>query len=212
LVHSAAVVDRDLMQRLKEDTTEVHRRLEQRVPIFVSGFDLAVYARLLEGFYGYWFPLEEALSGVPELRDAELALDQRFKARLLEDDFRVFGVDALQVAKCADLPRVDSFARALGCLYVLEGSTLGSVFIARHLFEKFQLDRGSGASFFNAYGGETGARWKQFRQFVGRSASGVCAEEVIAGARETFEKFDEWLAISGFSVSAMESPVAPQLA
>lgn len=160
--------------------------------------------------HGYWAPVEKELARVPELRAQELALASRFKAHLLEADLRIFGVDVLRVARCSELPRVDSFAHALGCLYVLEGSTLGSVFIARRLREQFDIGFGSGASFFNAYGTETGARWKQFREFVSRSTADVSGDEVVAGARETFERFEDWLSAARFSACAPESPVVPQ--
>jgi heme oxygenase len=195
------------MQRLKAETAEVHRRTEQQMPIFGAEFDLTGYIRLLASFYGYWSPLEKLLSALPATQDFALPLDGRLKSHLLEQDLRRFGVDPSNVALCAHLPRVDSFAHAVGCMYVLEGSTLGSVFIARHLRERFNLQVDNGAAYFNAYGAETGAKWKQFREFVGRATPFICVEDAVAGASDTFERFERWLAAAQLIDCDRDSPL-----
>jgi heme oxygenase len=61
------------------------------------------------------------------------------------------------------------------------------------LEEKLQLNDGSGASFFNAYGGSVGARWMEFKRFVSASVRPEHAETVAEAARQTFMCFYEWL-------------------
>jgi heme oxygenase (biliverdin-IX-beta and delta-forming) len=184
----------DILQRLNTSTAEVHERVERRLDIFSPGFDLAGYARLLERFYGYWEPLESRLSQVEELSHPDLGLPGRLKSHLLESDLRALGTEPSRVPRCTELPQLDSIGRALGCLYVLEGSTLGSQLIARHLRERFQLESGCGASFFNAYGNAVGARWLEFRRFLSREAETAAPDDLLNAARQTFEAFDRWLA------------------
>jgi heme oxygenase (biliverdin-IX-beta and delta-forming) len=81
----------------------------------------------------------------------------------------------------------------LGCLYLLEGSTLGSQIISRRLEEQLQLSERTGASFFNAYRGVTGARWMEFKKFVSASVNPEDTDNVVEAARETFMCFYEWL-------------------
>ena len=50
----------------------------------------------------------------------------------------------------------------MGCLYVLEGATLGGVVIRRHPEQKLRLGPDNGAAFFHAYGPDTGRRWREF--------------------------------------------------
>jgi heme oxygenase (biliverdin-IX-beta and delta-forming) len=183
-----------LLQRLKQTTAQVHRRVEERLDVFSDHFDLARYVALLQRFYGFWAPIEENLQRFPELYNPALALHSRLKAHLLEADMRVFRIDSALVARCAHLPHIRTFGQALGCMYVLEGSTLGSQIIARHLTELFQIDSGSGAAFFNAYGGAIGARWSEFREFLISSTDASSADELLGAALETFERFDSWLA------------------
>jgi heme oxygenase len=93
-----------------------------------------------------------------------------------------------------DLPEVGSLGQALGCLYVMEGSTLGGRFIARRLHEHLGLTPASGAAFFHGYGEETGSRWKAFQQALVRYSAATENEfAVIGAAEETFSKFEKWL-------------------
>jgi len=52
----------DIFLRLKEETADAHRQVEERVPVFRLGFSLDDYGKLLESFYGFWAPLEAKLS------------------------------------------------------------------------------------------------------------------------------------------------------
>jgi heme oxygenase len=59
--------------------------------------------------------------------------------------------------------------------------------------EKLRLREGSGASFFNAYGGSVGTRWMEFKRFVCASLRPEHADHVVEAARQTFLCFYEWL-------------------
>jgi heme oxygenase len=183
-----------ILHRLKTTTAHVHRRVEERLDIFSAKFNLARYVLLLQRFHGFWAPIEVHLQHVPELCDPALALNERLKAHLLEADLRAFHIDPAHVVQCTHLPHLRSFGQALGCMYVLEGSTLGSQIIARHLTERFQRDSGSVAAFFNAYGGAIGARWAEFRYFLTSHTEASSADELLGAAIETFELLDSWLA------------------
>ena len=147
----------------------------------------------LNGFFGFWAPVEERLSNLRTLRDPDLALHSRLKSSLLKEDLLILGGDPAAVRQCENLPRLDTFLQGLGCLYVLEGSTLGSQIISRRLKETLQLNERNGASFFNAYGESTGARWMEFKGFVSTSVKSEDADNIIEAARETFMCFYEWL-------------------
>jgi heme oxygenase len=182
-----------IFDRLKEGTADIHQQIEERVPVFREDFTLAEYVRLLERFYGYWAPLEGKLLDVPGLNHPELDLPSRMKSALLLEDLRILGRDPAAVPRCDRLPALDSVPRALGCLYVLEGSTLGARFISKRLAEHLNLREGSGASFFNAYGDSSGRRWLEFKSFISTHAEPQHTEEIVAAARQTFQCFYDWL-------------------
>lgn len=182
-----------IFQRLKANTADLHERIESRLEIFSPGYDVQTYTRLLERFYGFWQPLETELCKLSGLAASTLDLESRLKAHLLEADLRRLGAEPERLARCTRLPGVQTFFAGLGCMYVLEGSTLGAQFIARHLRERFGIDESSGGAFFNAYGGSAGKRWSDFRTFLISHAGTGPDDEIVGAARETFEALDEWL-------------------
>lgn len=190
---TTADVQLNLFDLLRKGTAELHELVERRVPVLREGFNLEDYIQLVESFLGFWAPVEERLSRLDTLRSPHLALQSRLKCSLLREDLLILGRDPDTARKCERLPRLDTFLQGLGCLYVIEGSTLGSQIIARRLKEKLQLSEASGASFFNAYGKSVGARWMEFKHFVSASVKPEDADEMIEAARQTFLCFYEWL-------------------
>jgi heme oxygenase len=201
LADAAGVEQFNVFDLLREGTAEIHQLIERRVPVFREGFDIGDYARLVECFFGFWAPVEERLSELATLRDPDLGLKTRFKCSLLTEDLLFLGRDPAIVRQCERLPQLDTFLQGLGCLYVLEGSTLGSQIISRRLKETLQLSGGSGASFFNAYNGSVGARWMEFKRFVSAAVRPEDADNVVGAARQTFMCFYEWLGLAGLIVS-----------
>ena len=85
------------------------------------------------------------------------------KTALHIDDLKALGATPDFLARaplCRELPDVASSARLFGCLYVIEGATLGGQVITRHLHTHLGLTPACGASFFSGYGAQTGSRWK----------------------------------------------------
>ena len=90
--------------------------------------------------------------------------------------------------------RLDSIQRVLGCLYVIEGATLGGQVITRHLEKNLGITPESGGAFFAGYGAETGARWKEFCALLTAAAERVSGEdEIVASANDTFATLGRWL-------------------
>jgi heme oxygenase (biliverdin-IX-beta and delta-forming) len=198
LIHAPLPADAEVEQfnaldLLRKGTADIHRLIEERVPVFREGFNLADYAQLVESVFGFWAPVEERLSQLESLRDPDLAIESRFKCSLLREDLVFLGRDPAAARRCERLPRLDTFPQGLGCLYVLEGSTLGAQIISRRLAEKLHVSEGSGASFFNAYGVSVGVRWMEFKRFVSASLMPEQADNVVEAARQTFLCFYEWL-------------------
>ena len=78
----------------------------------------------------------------------------------------------------------------LGRMYVMEGSTLGGQYIARHVSETLGLADGEGNSYFRGYGEATGERWREFRAVL-QALPESEAETIIASAGEMFSIFRE---------------------
>ncbi|RKH07806.1 heme oxygenase [Corallococcus sp. CA053C] len=190
-----------LLQRLKTETRPHHERTEGAVRLMDAHLTPGDYQRQLEDFYGLYLPLEARLAApLSEVKTA-LALDARWKTPLLEADLRALGHDTASLAqlpRASALPDLPGLAEALGCAYVLEGSTLGGQLILRHLTRHFgEGSRVGDFAFFRAYGDQVGPMWRAFGDVVTRASERAASDTfdaaVIQGARDTFDAFAAWM-------------------
>lgn len=186
-----------LMARLKEETRPSHDRIE-RDPLSrgLVGAELSprYYTMVLMAYYGLYTPMEARLATAADWHAMGFDMDRRLKAPLLRADLEALGMPpaALTTApRCAGLPRTPDLPAAIGCLYVLEGSTLGGQLIARHVERTLGYTAGSGGAFFNSYGAEVGPRWKEFKTFAERHGAGH-EDAVIAAAAAMFACLEGW--------------------
>jgi heme oxygenase (biliverdin-IX-beta and delta-forming) len=81
----------------------------------------------------------------------------------------------------------------LGCLYVLEGATMGGRMITRHLQATFGITPDAGGRFFDGYGADTGKMWQSTRQLLVRGAPDLPSENaMVASAITTFACLRRW--------------------
>lgn len=183
-----------ILDRLKEATADQHARLEQRVDLSSRLRDAAEYAALLGAFYGFYCPLESALAAVPGYDTVGLTFAERLKTPYLASDLAALGRSVETVPLDAE-PPVDSLGVALGRMYVLEGATLGGRVVSRMVREALGYTPEHGCRFFSSYGDRVGAMWSTFRAALVRFATTPEATtEVVAAAKDTFARFDRWLA------------------
>lgn len=182
-----------LLAALRQGTAACHRALEARLPFFDEHFDHRAYQRLLEAYYGFHAPLEQALAGhLPAL-----APQRRAKAPALINDLQNLGLSARQIDAlplCQALPRITGDAQALGVMYVLEGSTLGGQVLKRAMAERLAIGTANGGAFLDVYGPETGALWRSFLRFLEHAALSPAEQEhAVQAAIDTFARFERWL-------------------
>lgn len=152
------------------------------------------YLRLLGAFRGFYAPVETLIDGVDGWALLGLHGGERRKTGLLNADLEFFGVEPHALPMCADIPRLESVAAAAGCMYVLEGATLGGAVIRRQLGPTLHVAPGRGGNFFASYGDRVGLMWRQFGQGLEAFAAGAHADGAIVDAAcETFDKLDQWL-------------------
>ena len=181
-----------LLERLRSETAEQHRELENTVEISRRLADRDSYRELLAQFYGFYQPLEQRLAGSLAAADNNVTRGRFEKGAWLAEDLVQLGVGEIEcLPQCAELPSVDTWPRALGTMYVLEGSTLGG----RHI--SALLTNGSADTlprrFFTSYGAEVGAMWRSFCAVLEGVSS---TEEYVAAAenaRATFDSMRVWL-------------------
>ncbi len=186
-----------IMLQLRERTRVHHDRMEANVDIRKRCQSVENYRRLLEKFYGFYAPIEATLESRSDGELSGFNFEQRRKVPLLRADLRALGArdaDLGRLPHCLHLPNLNTTAQALGCLYVLEGATLGGQIIARQIKASLDIDHHSGAAFFCSYGSAVGAMWKSFGGALTAYSSTCAVEEIIIGsACDTFTALDRWL-------------------
>ncbi len=179
---------------LRERTRAEHQAIELTLGLMGETLSGQRYRRTLERFYGFWRPLEARLREIPGLDALGLDLAERAKTPLLAEDLVALGVAVPTGARlCGDLPPIGGAAAALGCLYVIEGASLGGQVISKHLRSRLDITSETGGRFFHGYGERTGAMWRAFGASV--SALAVTAEaqaEMVDAAIATFRLLRLW--------------------
>lgn len=181
-----------ILAKLKEATRPQHDSLEGTVDIMNRAMTLEGYKNLLCKFYSFHAAIEQPLGAI-DWQTLGFDFESRRKRHFLEKDFQYLDVDKSRIDLWRDLPEINDAPQAVGCLYVLEGSTLGGQVISRHLRQNFDLTPANGAAFFNSYGERVGEMWKAFGAFANNYAEAHADEDetIINAARQTFTSFEK---------------------
>ena len=155
-----------------------------------TDLSLEDYRRILERYLGFFTAYEaiqhegafEGLHGVP-------------KTQALRQDLLALGesndeINALPV--CTSLPEIKTRAQALGALYVMNGSELGGLMIAKHLATRPFFSAAAG-TFFTADPKVVSGRWRAFLETLESDAQGDEAV-VVETALKMFAVLDHWMA------------------
>jgi heme oxygenase len=170
-------------------------RLERALPLVAPDLTLREYAETLELYLPIYVTLERAID-LHEGMLSELGFDwpARRKVSLIRRDLDALGSPLPSGRNVPlDAPRCTrTFSHVMGCLYVLEGSTLGGRLIGRHVETLFHIGPESGAAFFGSYGTAVTAFWTEFCDVLERALPDDAARESASeGAIATFDLFSE---------------------
>ena len=182
-----------MLARLRSETREQHDDIEKTVLLMDDDLTREAYRRCLAQFYGFYQPVEERILDSAGPLSDWLSVEPRRKTPLLESDLKVLGYSRAPLPVCKRLPQLMSAAECFGCLYVLEGATLGGVIIGRHVEKCLGVTPSSGGKFFWGYGSQTGAMWQEFRSAITAFSETTDKQDVVvATARATFQALQQW--------------------
>ena len=181
-----------ILQRLRSETASHHAAIESQMPLLDPELSRQTYIHLLQRFWGYYSPLEQRLRS--QSFEGRYLWSDREKTPRLISDLLALGATTTGLARCENLPCLDSTAKILGCLYVIEGASLGGQIIAKHLDANLGLTPETGASFFSGYGVSTGPYWLAFRTFLSEFAASLNQDDqIVVSANATFQTLGDWL-------------------
>ncbi|MCF6406503.1 biliverdin-producing heme oxygenase [Chitinophaga filiformis] len=184
-----------MIELLRERTNKQHQELESvLIPIIKKVSTPEEYVRLLELFYGYYYPLEQHIAAHMDISFPG-GFERRRKAPLLLDDIAaITGGPAAEPSLSTDLPEITDNAQALGVMYVLEYLTLEGHLIYHLLLRNVQSPELPRAmTFFNGYGTDTESYWETFAHYLnGYHGTEEQRQRMLDAATDTFLKFKAW--------------------
>lgn len=184
-----------MIELLRERTGKQHQELERvLIPSIKAANTPAAYIKLLQLFYGYYYPLEQHIAAHMDISFPG-GFERRRKASLLLDDIAaISGAPATTPPCCTDIPEITDNAQALGAMYVLEGSTLGGQVICQILMRNLAApELPKALSFFNGYGTDTQSYWDTFVHYLqGYHGNETQQQRMLEAAATTFERFKLW--------------------
>lgn len=208
------------LRRIREETRPEHEATEAAMPLMAPGLTPALYVDTLRRLWPVLRGWEEwaALAAPASVRTL---LAARRRSQWLALDLQMMGVpdadrDAAAAATSIDwtaviggsgeLDPAKFEAAFLGAFYVMEGSTLGGRFIAKHLEAELGLKPGQGDAYFQGHGEETGRIWRETTAVI-RAVPEAYAPLLIAAAKRTFAAFGAALLENWSADTAKAGPV-----
>lgn len=182
----------DLPSRLRRETADLHTAVETATGLPLSIRSRLDYVSLLYRLHGFHQAAEEALANSQwSAAWAEINVDVRRhrRAHLLASDLQAMG--ASRPSPATPLEGIDDFPTALGCLYVIEGSSLGG----RVIGPAIRSTIGDvPTSFFDSVDRGHPSPWRSLKDALGRFGDGADCDAVVKGARLTFLAFERHMA------------------
>ena len=180
-----------LTEDLKKSTYPEHQEAEKKMIVALRRIETREdYVRMLNWMYGFYAPMEALIQKhlTPDLLPD---IDRRSRAEYLLWDIRESGLPNPEFEICRDLPAIDSEDKAIGALYVLEGSTLGGRIIAGMI--QRQLGPGAATAYFNGYGEENNRMWQSYKDFIDQPRPMEQQTVILESAKTTFITFKNWI-------------------
>lgn len=174
-----------LLDGIRAATQEPHKRLHEHPitsPLVASELALAHYRLVIAAFEGFYTAL--ALQTPATYIDC-LSLPA------LKKDAMALGIPTPSLPPCTLPTIINSTSSALGMLYVIEGSRLGGLMIAKNVRETLMLNESSGLAFFSGRGKNTAPQWKSFLHRLTHECDDT--ERCITAAEQTFLLLEQWL-------------------
>lgn len=176
----------DFLHLLRAHTSSYHSALET-LPLSkkLTSENLSV-----NDYVQYLSLMREIISSVeqkifPLVSHIITDINERKKLQLIEDDLKTFNV-SFNTQSYHECNMINE-AKAMGIMYVIEGSTLGGRMILKNVKQTLKFSE-LGVSFFSGYGDSTSEKWKKFLGIlIGYEERTGSTKDIIAGANAAFK-------------------------
>lgn len=177
-----------LASRLRTETAALHARTEEQAGIPGRITTIADYARLLESMLTFHLTTELTFNDArwaTEWGRLGITIGDHHRSQLIIEDLRELGCTTDVVA--SPPLATTSFAEALGCLYVVEGSALGGKYIGPSIVAQLGPVP---ITYYDGTGRAHPAPWRRVQLALSSyETNGGDPDGVISGAVDTFTLF-----------------------
>ncbi len=168
----------DILTQLKEQTKQKHLEVEANSgisKIFDHSITVKEYQDILQNNYNAYYNTESAISSYFPI-----------------ESIATWIFNDLEKPTSSNLEfQLDNNYQALGAQYVIEGSLLGSAYIAKEIGNCHNLNSLKPQSFYTRPDKSRINRWSTFKkQMQDQSFTKQQTEDIIAGANKTFDLFN----------------------
>ena len=176
------------MRRLREATNPIHQAFEASDWLARATADRAAYAAHLHRVAAVYRPIERAFRPFDAELDAAGFMPQsRRRLAAIEAELRDLAEHSAGAPfeRDAGIPEIADLASVIGCAYVLEGSTMGGMLIAKVLRDRFAWE----SAFYAGYGQQTMPMWRAFTAAVDALGERLDGERLAESAIEMFAAY-----------------------
>lgn len=179
------------MTALRTATAAAHRDIEGVAvmqALLAGNLPRSGYLRLLNLLYHFHLPLDKEIEQHSYWQQRDFDIRLRRKSDWLEQDIQALGGEIACELPAFTLPPLQTTEQLMGCLYVMEGSSLGAVSISKLLREHYGYDSETGGRFYAAYGKQTRPFWDETTQLIEQAASqpNFNSNDCTQAAHDTF--------------------------
>lgn len=181
-----------MLQQIKFDTQALHQRVENLTfsrEISAGKLTYEQYILLLQTNHDWLYYLEGLIAKNKQLaQNQSIEWNKRSKLNLLKNEIQQRGFQVVE-----PLVRVyQSFSQheLLGCLYVMEGASLGGMYIQKQLAKHPKISRYP-MKFYGYYAKETAQMWKKLKAYLTEQITNqVEYQQVISGVTYAYQEFE----------------------
>lgn len=174
-------------QYLKQHTMLEHTRIEQTATmraLMSPSVSLAIYGSVLTKWL-HWLAVNEPLIKVSLGHLLPPQYSKRLHCNRVKQDLQRLNLATVTSQLSVNTLRLDNPFQALGAVYVLEGSTLGSQVICKRLRSK--LGSELPLDYYSGYGASTGQMWAELVAYINTAVKTQAQlDSILIGAKQVF--------------------------
>lgn len=187
---------------VRTQTDNAHAQLHLHssfVALFEGTLSVEDYRLLMQRFHGFYAPLDLAIEKtIAGMQPTSVRYAYIRRSDLLAQDMvdlKFGALSELNSPHCTQARDIVSPTTLGGVLYVIEGATLGAPQIDRAAQKLLGNEGLEGRRFWAWCRAQNKQRWSMANSYLEQShAQGVALDDLVKGARQTFEVLSEWLA------------------